>query len=143
MLVSCHPRLIVLFHKLAERGVCLVLLHHQQLVHVRFRLCQLHFPENEFLVQFIPVLDGVRLVDLFRDAAEFLLIVGSGLLRHQRTGMQVLFERHENLVRIDRLDKIVGNLVADSLVHDVFLLALRNHNHRHIGMQLLDLRQRL
>ena len=52
--------------------------------------------------------------------------------------MDVLLQRQQYLVGVDGLDEVVGNLLADSLVHDVFLLALGHHHHRHLRRHFLD-----
>ena len=51
--------------------------------------------------------------------------------------------RQQNLVGVDGLDQVVGNLLSDGLLHDVLLLALGHHHHRQRRLQLLDLLQRL
>ena len=52
--------------------------------------------------------------------------------------MEQLFQRAENLARIHGFYKIVGYLAAHGLVHDILLLALGYHHHRHIGVGVLD-----
>ena len=51
--------------------------------------------------------------------------------------MDILFQRNENLIGVYRLDEIVGNLTPDSLVHDVFFLAFRNHHYRCCRLNVL------
>ena len=51
--------------------------------------------------------------------------------------MDILFQRNENLIGVYRLDEIVGNLTPDSLVHDVFFLAFRNHHNRCCRLNVL------
>ena len=55
--------------------------------------------------------------------------------------MDILFDRQEQLVRIDRFDQVISDLVTDSLVHDALFLALGHHDDRDIGIDRLDLRQ--
>ena len=55
--------------------------------------------------------------------------------------MNVLFDRQQDLIRIDRFDQVVGNFRADRLVHDVLLLAFGDHNDRGHRPDLLDARQ--
>ena len=57
--------------------------------------------------------------------------------------VDVLLQRQQYLVGIDGLDEVVGNLLADSLVHDVFLLTLCHHDDRHLRCHLLDALQGL
>ena len=55
--------------------------------------------------------------------------------------MNVLFDGKKQLVRVDRLDQVIGDLIPDSLVHDAFFLAFGNHDDRNIGIDLFDLCQ--
>ena len=55
--------------------------------------------------------------------------------------MNILLDRQEQLIRIDRFDQVIGDLVTDSLVHDAFFFALGNHDDRDIGIDRLDLCQ--
>lgn len=48
---------------------------------------------------------------------------------------------YKNLVRVHRLDKVVCDLASYSLVHDVFLFALRYHYDRHMRLPLFYHRQ--
>ena len=57
--------------------------------------------------------------------------------------MQVLFQRYEYLIRIDRLDQVVGNLVAYGLIHNILFLAFRNHYYGDMRLALLDGREGL
>ena len=52
--------------------------------------------------------------------------------------MDILLEGEKNLTGIDGLDEIIGYLGADGLIHDVFLLALGDHDHGCGGRYLLD-----
>ena len=57
--------------------------------------------------------------------------------------MEVFLYREKNLVGVDRLYQIVGNLVPDSLVHNVLLFTFCNHDDRDMGHHELDALQRL
>ena len=74
---------------------------------------------------------------------ELLLVASLHSLGDDLLAMDVLLERQQNLVGIDRLDKIVGNLLTDSLIHNVLFFALRYHDNRHLRGNLLDTLQRL
>ncbi len=50
----------------------------------------------------------------------------------------MFLDGYENLVGIDGLDEVVGDLAAYSLVHDVFFLALGNHYHGCLRVLLLE-----
>ncbi len=55
--------------------------------------------------------------------------------------MDVLLQGEEDLVGVDGLDEIVGNLRPYGLVHDVFLLALGDHDNGCCRLYLLDVLQ--
>ena len=55
--------------------------------------------------------------------------------------MDMLFEAEQYLIRINRFDKIVGNFLTDSLLHNTLLLTLGNHHHRQFRMKTLNLLQ--
>ena len=143
VVVGSDPFLIVALHHFGERAVGLLLLHTQHVGHAGFGVGEREFPSHQRVVELIPVIDGACHGYLLADAHKLLLIVACGFLRHQRLAVQVFLDGKQNLHRVHRLNQIVGNLAADSLIHDVFLLAFRNHNHGHIGLRNLDLLQRL
>ena len=45
--------------------------------------------------------------------------------------MQIFLDRKKQLIRVDRLDQIVGDFVSDSLIHNAFFFALGDHHDRH------------
>ena len=57
--------------------------------------------------------------------------------------MYVFLDGQQQLIGIDRLDEVIGDLVANRLVHDALLLALCHHHHRHIRVDLFDQRKGL
>ncbi len=79
--VGIEPRFVMLFDKFAESGVGFVFLHEQEFVHVGVGLRQFHFPEHQFPVKLIPIVDFAGIADQLRYPLEFLPIVGSGFLR--------------------------------------------------------------
>ena len=56
--------------------------------------------------------------------------------------MQVLLDRKQHLIGVDRLYDVVGYLRAYGLVHDVLLLALGDHYHGRCWAHVLYQRQR-
>ena len=50
--------------------------------------------------------------------------------------MYVLLNGEEQLVRVDRFDQVVGNLVSDCLVHNAFLFAFSNHDDRYVRVDV-------
>ena len=57
--------------------------------------------------------------------------------------LDVLLERQQDLRRVYGFDEVVGNLRTDGLLHDVLLLALRDHHDRRGRQQFLHAGQRL
>ena len=106
-------------------------------------MLELQLPVHEVLVHLGPVFVGGSVVYLHGYAAHILLVTGIDSLGDDILLVDVLLQRQQYLVGVDRLDEVVGNLGADGLVHDVLLLALGHHHHRHGGLHLLDERQRL
>ena len=51
----------------------------------------------------------------------------------------MFLDGEEDLVGVDRFDKVIRDLAAEGFVHDVFLLALGDHYHWQLGSQSLDL----
>ena len=143
MIVGLHPAFIFPFHKLAEIAVGVTLLHEQQLAHGSVGVGQFKLPIHKLAIHLHPVLHSGGHVYVRRNLLKLLLIARRGLGRYKFAAVKILFERQQNLVRIHRLYKIVGNLVPYGLVHQVLLLRFGNHYHRHLRMSLVDARQRL
>lgn len=57
--------------------------------------------------------------------------------------MDILLQREQYLVGVDRLDEVVGNLLSDGLLHDVFFFAFGHHYYRQRRLQLLNALQGL
>lgn len=54
------------------------------------------------------------------------------------TAVEVLLDGEEYLVGIDGFYEVVGNAVADGLVHDVFFFGLCDHDYGDFGVPLVD-----
>jgi hypothetical protein len=52
--------------------------------------------------------------------------------------MNIFLKCKKNLARIYGFGQVVGNFVANGHVHNVFLFAFGNHNHRHIWINVLS-----
>ena len=68
-------------------------------------------------------------------------IVGSSRFADQSVAVQVFFQRYEYLVGVDGFNKVIGNFITYSLIHNVFLFALSDHYHRYVRLALLDSRE--
>ena len=55
--------------------------------------------------------------------------------------MYILLDRQKKLVRVDRLDQVIGDLVTDGLVHDAFFFTFGHHHDRYVGVDLFDMGQ--
>ena len=134
-----YPRFVVFANKLAERGVGFLLLRAQEFVHRRVgRFLELQFPVHELFIEFLPRFCILGIVHAERNAREILSIAHFGVLLSDFLCVDVLFERKENLHRIDRLQEIVGDLSTDGLIHQIFGFILRYHHHGHLWMQCLN-----
>lgn len=102
------------------------------------RLFEFELPEYQLAVHLVPVVPRERVVYLHADAGEFLLITARCFFRDDFPAIEIFLNRQEYLVGVDRLDEIIGNLVADGLVHDVLLFALGNHDDGNMWRHLLD-----
>ena len=142
VVVAAHPVVVVALHPFGEGRVGLRFLHLDQFIHISIGGGKLQFPIHDSSVEFGPVVESAAVIDLSGDSPEFLAVVGGGLIGHKFFGVQILLNGEENLVGVNRLNEIVGDFIADSLVHDVFLFAFRDHDHRHSRCDLLHLRKR-
>ncbi|OAV63451.1 hypothetical protein Barb6_03738 [Bacteroidales bacterium Barb6] len=138
-----HPPLIIPLDKLPESMVSLLLLSAEQIIHLRLTVLKLQLPVNNLLVHLHPVVIRQRIVDLHTDTPELLPVTHRSRFRYNHILVDILLDGQQQLVRIDRLDKIIRNLVADRLIHDALLLALGHHNNGNIAVNLLDKPQRL
>ena len=84
---------------------------------------------HQFLIHFHPFLPGAAVHNLHGNLLKLLLILRLGYLRFYLLTVDVLLECQQNLIGIHGLDQIVGYLLSDGLVHDVFFLALGHHHH--------------
>ena len=75
------------------------------------------------------------------DAGEVLSIARLCHLLHQFLGVNVFFERQQNLVGIDGFDEIVCNFGANRLFHEVFLFVLGDHDDGDVGREFLELHE--
>ena len=99
-----HPRFVVFANKLGERCVGFLLLCTQEFVHRRVgSFLELQFPVHEFFVEFLPSFCILGIVHAERNAREVLTIAHFGVLLSDFLRVDVLFEREENLHRIDGL----------------------------------------
>ena len=136
-----HPRQIVLSNELGEGVVCLLLLHLQHLRHVRIGRTEFKFPTHKAAVYVLPVVQSVAVHDAHCYVLKLLAIAGLCHFGDNLLLVDVLFECEQNLTGIDGLDKIVGNLLSDGLIHDVLLFALGHHNYWCGGRNFLNLLQ--
>ena len=143
MFLSLHPVHVVLLDVFGKADVGLALLHFQHLGHLRVGGAEFQFPTHEPLIDVGPVLPRPAVHDLHGQLLELLLIAALHGLRDDFAPVDVLLQREQYLVGVDGLDEVVGNLLSDGLVHDVFLLALGDHDDGHLRGDLLDALQGL
>ena len=138
-----EPVQITVFDKFGKFVVRFVLLVRENLADARIgRFGELHLPVIQLAVDLHPIGERPRIGERRRNAPELAAVIGRGLFGDQLLAVNVLFDRQQHLIRINRLDQVVGDLRSDRFVHDVLLLAFGNHDHRGHRPQLLDPGQR-
>ena len=138
VLLALHPIHIMLFHVFRKTAIGFFLLHLQHLRHLRVGGAQLQLPAHQTLVDVNPLVPCAAVHNLHRQLLELLLVARLHGLRHYLAPVDVLLQRQQYLIGVDRLDQVVGNLLSDGLIHDVLLLTLRHHHHRQLRSQFLD-----
>ena len=138
-----YPFQIVPGDEFGESDVSLLLLHGEHLGHLAVGIAQFQFPFHESSVYLHPVAAGTAVHHLQCNLLVVLLVSALRHLGHDILLVDVLFQREQDLARVDGLDEIVGDFRPDSLVHDVFLFALGTHHNGSSGLDVLDLLQGL
>ncbi len=75
-----------------------------------------------------PRLPGIGVCHVHRQGAELRLVFGEVAVGHQLARTQHACERRQHLARLNRLEQIVGNGLANGLFHDPLLFTLGHHN---------------
>ena len=138
-----YPVQIVPGDEFGESDVSLLLLHGEHFGHLAVGIAQFQFPFHESSVYLHPVAAGTAVHHLQCNLLVVLLVSALRHLGHDILLVDVLFQREQDLARVDGLDEIVGDFRPDSLVHDVFLFALGTHHNGSSGLDFLDLLQGL
>ena len=141
--VGQYPTLVIAAYVFIESCIGLGHLHLEHGVHIRRRIGQFHFPEHQTPIQIHPIGNAGGIIDGHRQPSELMTIVGSSRFADQSVAVQVLFQRYEYLIRIDRLDEVIGDFITYGLIHNIFLFALSDHYHRYVRLALLDGRESL
>ena len=89
-------------------------------------------------INFLPIIECSAVGYLHSNLLVVLLITALGYFRNNLFLVDILLQCKENLIRVDRLNEVIGNLRTDSLVHYVFLLTLRYHDDRCGRLNLLN-----
>ena len=143
LLATGNPVLVVALDELGKAEVGFLLLHAQHFAHVAPDFGQLELPEHKALVDFYPVVGRHRVVDAHAEFAKLLSVVELSHLVGDFLLVDVALQGQQNLVGIDGLDEVVGNVGADGLVHDVFFFTLGDHHDGYGRQKRLDFSQRL
>ena len=115
----------------------------QHLPHRRIHILQLYIPTRQSLVNGYPLVQRLRRINHKPDIRKLFLIAFVRMFLDYLPLMHMLLQAQQNLTRINRFNKVIGNLRANSLFHDMLLFALRYHHHRHIRPNRLQRLQRL
>ena len=133
-----YPRFVVAPNVFGEGQIGLFLLHPQHIGHRPARFGEFQFPAHQAFVEFYPLVGRQAVANLHAYLGKLAAVGRLRHLAHDFALVDILLQGHENLVGIDGFDKVVGNLGSDGLVHQVFGLVLRHHNHGHGGADFLD-----
>ena len=136
--VFCHPLQVVFLDELCKVGVGLFLLHGEHLGHIAAGAGYLQLPTYKALIHFLPVVEGAAVLYLHRYILKRLLIVLRNNLVDDVALVDVFLERQKYLHGVDGFYEVVGDGLADGLVHDVLLFALGNHHDGSLRLYLLD-----
>ena len=134
------PRNVVLGDPFGESGIGLGALVLNERTHGT--VLQFDIPFAERALDSLPFLYRRGRIDHIGYITPLLTVVLLYLLTDNRLLMDMRLEAQEYLAGINRLDQIIGYLLADSLLHDMLLFRFGNHNHRYFGMQTFDLLKR-
>ena len=105
-------------------------------------LFQFQFPIYQPTIHIIPVFPRKRIVDLDIDAIEILLVTARRFFRNNLFPIEIFFDGKQDLIGIDRLYQIIGDFIADRLIHNIFFLTLGYHDDRSLRSKFLDTAQR-
>ena len=139
MVVAGDPVLVITLDELAEIGIGVALLHQQHFLHRRVvGFGQFQFPPHQLAIYLHPFLHCGGAVDVAGNMLELLTIVARSLFGDYFPAVQIFLDGKKYLVGIHRFYQIIGNPVAYGLVHDVLLFRLCDHDHRNLGVSLID-----
>ena len=134
---------IVVADVFGEAVVGLLFLHGKHLRHLAICHTELEFPMYETPIYLDPVFPSAAIHNLHCNLLKLLLVARLSNLGDYLLAVDVLLQREENLVGVDRLDEIIGYLRAYGLVHNVLLLTLHDHHDWHGRSDLLYALKRL
>ncbi len=136
--ITTHPIFIVMAHKTAESGIGFPLLLLQYLVHVGLRTGKFHLPVHQPRIQFTPAVKRIAIGYGVRDIQKLLPVISSGIGADKLLRMKIFLDREQNLIRVDGFYEIIGDLLSHSLIHDILLLVLGDHDHWNVRHLELD-----
>ena len=144
LLQTSHPRLVMVFDKAHELVVGFRMLVFQNLQHASvLRFTQRGVPMHQAPVHFRPLLGIQAATEFHGKLTELAHVCRLGLFTAQASVVQNLFDRQQDLVGVDGLDQVIADFRSNGLLHDVFLLALGDHDDGHVGVPGLDALQGL
>ena len=109
-IILIHPVEVMSLDEFPKAIISLGLLHLEHLRHATVGAAQLQFPVNQSFVHVHPIIPSTTVVYLHADLHEVLLITALRHLTLYLPAVDILLKRQKDLVGVDGLDEIVGDL---------------------------------
>ena len=140
--IGVHPVAVVFPHVLGEGQVGRGDLIFQGLEQpVVAELEEVHAPGDQVEIDGLPVGRRRSRRETVPQGHEIAHVVPRDLFPGQLAGLELPFQGGEDLQGADRLDQVVVDPLADGAGHQVFRLALGDHDHRDVRVDLAHLPQ--
>ena len=142
--VVVEPVFVMPLDELAEFLVALFpLVRHGLLQSQPGVLVEFQLPFHQLAVDFHPLLEIERSLQLEGHFVELADVVLRGAVADDALALQDLFRHQQDLARIHRFGEVVADFLPDGLFHQGLFLVFRDHDHGQFWLQLLDGRESL
>lgn len=133
-----YPALVVATDEAGEEASCFGLLHLEKFLHLWVAFLELELPVHQTAIELLPLFYREAVAHLSAELCELLPVVHHRGFVDDGALVEVLLQRQEELIWIDGLDQVIGDLPADGLVHQLLLFALSDHDDGHEGAKFFD-----
>ena len=137
---ACEPTFVVFFDIFAKLAVCLVFLVGENLreCFVGGNAVEFKFPIHNFFVEVGPLRKIAYRTEVDAQLPKLLLIILGGFFGNEAGVFEVFLDGKQNLVWVNRLDKVVSHIVAHSIVHKLLTVVFGNHYAGNVGFDFLN-----